>query len=80
VSGAGGAGSTQSTFSIAVDAGQTIQVWGLQAEAQPYPSQYKQTTTASGIYEETYFGVDELRMTSTGPGLSACEIVLTSRV
>jgi hypothetical protein len=78
--GTGSAGSTQSTFSIAVAAGQTIQIWGLQAEAQPYPSQYKQTTVASGIYEETYFGVDELRMTSTGPGLSACEIVLWSRV
>jgi hypothetical protein len=79
LSGPGTSGAAQSTFSITLAAGQTIDVWGLQVEAQPYPSAYKATTVASGIYEDTYFGTDELRMTSTAPGLSACEIVLSSR-
>lgn len=80
VNGAGGGGAGQSTFSIALAAGQTIDVWGLQVEAQPYPSAYKQTTAALGIYEETYFGDDDLTITSTNVGLSSCEITLMSRV
>jgi hypothetical protein len=80
VSGAGTSGAAQSTFSIALGAGQTIDVWGLQAEAQPYPSAYKQTGASLGIYEETYFGNDELTITSTSVGLSSCEITLMSRV
>jgi hypothetical protein len=80
VSGVGAAGAVESTFSLALSPGQTIDVWGLQVEAQPYPSAYKQTTAALGIYEETYFGDDELKITSTAPGLSSCEINLVSRV
>jgi hypothetical protein len=80
VSGAGNGGAAQSSFSITLTQGQTIDLWGLQAEAQPYASPYKQTALASGIYEETYFGSDELKITSTGVGLSSCEIVLSSRV
>jgi hypothetical protein len=80
VSGPGSAGATQSTFSIASGAGQTVQIWGLQVEAQPYPSLYKQTSAALGIYEETWFGNDELTIASTSPGLSSCDIVLVSRV
>jgi hypothetical protein len=80
VTGEGASGALNSTIALIVAAGQSIQVWGLQFEAQPYSSQYKQTAFATGIYEETYFGADELKITSTGPGLSACEITLLSRV
>lgn len=80
VNGAGVSGAGQSTFSIALAAGQTVDVWGLQVEAQPYPSAYKQTTAALGIYEETYFSDDELTITSTNVGFSSCDITLTSRV
>ena len=80
MSGLGANGAGQSTFSIVVGSGQLVNVWGLQVEAQPYPSAYKQTGEPAGIYQETYFAGDELTMTSTGPGLSACEIALISRV
>jgi hypothetical protein len=80
ISAAGASGGTQSTFAIALAPGQTIDVWGLQVEAQPCPAAYKQTTAAEGIYEETYFENDELIITSTGVGLSSCEISLLSRV
>lgn len=68
-----------STFSVSVGAGRTIQLWGAQVEAQPSAGQYKTTQAALGIYAETNFGSDELKITSTGPGLSACEITLVSR-
>jgi len=80
VSGAGTAGADHSDVSIELTAGQNIELWGLQFEAQPYPSRYKQSRSASGIYEETYFGTDELKVTSTGVDLSACEITLISKV
>jgi hypothetical protein len=80
VNGAGVGGAGQSTFSVALTAGQTIDVWGFQAEAQPYPSAYKLTGAALGIYEETYFGDDRLTITSTSVGFSSCGITLISRV
>jgi hypothetical protein len=80
VNGPGVGGATQSTFSIALAAGQTIDVWGLQVEVQPYPSAYKQTVESLGIYPETYFANDELTITSTSVGLSSCGINLVSRV
>jgi hypothetical protein len=80
VSGAGANGAVQASFSISVAAAQTIDVWGLQVEVQPYPSAYRQTTAPLGFYEETYFDNDELLITSTSPGLSSCEIRLLSRV
>jgi hypothetical protein len=80
VSGRGAAGSTQSTFSLAIPGGQAIDVWGLQAEVQPWPSVYKFSTAATGIYEETYFAEDELTMTSTGLGFSRASINLISRI
>jgi hypothetical protein len=80
VTGAGDTAAGTSSVSVVIAAGQSVDVWGLQFEVQPYPSQYKPTRGASRIYEESYFGADELTMTSTGVGLTACEIPLVSRV
>jgi hypothetical protein len=80
VSGAGAGGAAQTTFSVGIPPGRTVNVWGLQVEAQPWPSVYKLTTAATGIYEETYFADDELTITSTGPGLSRAQVNLVSRV
>jgi hypothetical protein len=80
ISGVGGSGATASTFSLEIAAGQSIDLWGLQVEAQPFPSKYKLTAAAYGIYEETYFASDQLTVAETGPGLSACTIQLVSRV
>jgi hypothetical protein len=80
VNGRGVSGAVQSTFSIAIAAGQTIDVWGMQVEVQPYPSAYKQTVAALGIYPETFFANDELTITNTSVGLSSCGINLMSRV
>jgi len=79
ISGTGIAGAPNSVFSVVIGAGQTVQIFGPQAEAQPAASSYKQTSAAAGIYPETYFASDELPMTCTGPGLFAFEIDLISR-
>ena len=80
VSAPGAANASQSAYSLIIGPGQTVDVWGMQVEAQPYPSSYKQTSAALGIYEETYFGSDELKVTSTSVVLSSCDITLISRV
>lgn len=80
ISGGGTAGAAQSGFSIAVPAGESIQIFGPQVEAQPAAASYKQTTTGAGIYSETYFATDELQVTATAPGVFTVEIDLTSRV
>ena len=66
-------------FAIKVPAARSVRVWGLQVESQPYPGQYKATSAARGIYEETYFRDDELKVTATGPGLYNCDVALISR-
>ena len=80
VSAAGMANTAQSTFSIVLTPGQTAEAWGFQLEAQPYPSVYRPSGNASGIYSETYFADDSLTITNTAPGLSSCGIDLISRV
>lgn len=79
VSGYPNSGSDHSGFSISVPAGTSIRMWGPQVEAQPYPSQYKPAAAPGGVYQETYFGTDELNVTCTGPGLSSCDVTLVSR-
>jgi hypothetical protein len=80
LSGKGTPGAAQSTFSIVLAPGQEIGVFGLQAEAQPWPSAYKPTSAAAGIYEETYFAGAELTVTAKSMGLSRASINLISRI
>ncbi len=80
ISGAGVGGATASTFSLAVSAGSSVQVFGLQVEAQPWPSPYRPTGAAAGILEETRFSGGELAVVNTAPGLSACQVSLVSRI
>ena len=80
VTGAGNPGLADSTFTLVVEPGQTIDVWGMQVEAQPAPSVYKVSGVQTGIYPETRFAAPELMVVSTGPGRSACRLRLLSRV
>jgi hypothetical protein len=80
ISGSAAAGATASTFSVIFSAGSTVRVFGLQVEAQPWPSIYRPTGAAAGILEETRFDGGELKVVHTAPGLSACQVSLISRV
>jgi hypothetical protein len=64
VSGALGTSDPSITFGLTLAAGQAIEVFGLQAEAQLNPSPYKPTTTRSGIYANARFAQDKLRIFS----------------
>jgi len=80
IGGTGTSGATQSTFSLAIAAGSTVRVFGLQVEAQPWPSPYRPTGAASGILGETRFSDDDLAVINTSPGLSNCQVNLVSRI
>jgi hypothetical protein len=80
ISGPGASGAVASTFSLAVAAGTSVRVFGLQVEAQPWPSPYRATGSAAGILEETRFSGGALAVSNTAPGLSACQVNLVSRI
>ncbi len=79
IGGRGTSGAIQATFSLAIASGSSVRAFGLQVEAQPWPSPYRPTGAASGILEETRFSGD-LAVTNTAPGLSSCQVTLVSRV
>jgi len=73
-------GSDTSTFGITISAGQQIDLFGVQVEAQAIPSTYVQTLDRSGVYPATRFDSDSLSSTADAPNSNACEIKLYSRL
>lgn len=61
-------------FGIVLDPGSTVSVFGIQAEAQPTASLYKQTTGTGGVYPNARFRDDTLTITTAGPGRHSCEL------
>jgi hypothetical protein len=59
-------GATTVTFGAHLDAGGSVQLFGMQAEAQPGPSDYKQTGTRAGVYSQARFDTDQLMATAQG--------------
>lgn len=78
ISGAGD-GNNMSNFSVVLQPGQVVDIWGLQAEVQPSPSMYQKTLSAGGIYQNTRFSSDELRVMAAAPGLYSCDVNLISK-
>ncbi len=62
------------TFGLTVPAGATVEVAGIQAEAQPAPSTYRKTTTRSGVYPNARFEDDAFATVSEGPGQHSCRV------
>jgi hypothetical protein len=62
------------SFGIAVDPGATVDVFGIQAEAQTAASLYKQTTETGGVYPNARFRDDTLTFTTVGPSRHSCEL------
>jgi hypothetical protein len=61
-------------FGIALDPGTTVDVFGIQAEAQTTASMYKQTAETGGVYPNARFQTDTLTITTVGPGRYSCEL------
>jgi hypothetical protein len=68
------------TFGLILAPGATLDVFGVQAEAQPAPSCYRTTTSHSGIHPNSRFDSDSLIFTSEGPEQHACKVCIVSPV
>jgi hypothetical protein len=60
------------SFGVALDPGTTVQVFGMQAEAQPSASMYKETNGTGGVYTNARFKSDTLTITTKGPNRHSC--------
>jgi hypothetical protein len=54
------------TFGVQIAAGGSIDLFGMQVEAQRSPSDYKQTGTRGGVYAGARFGTDKIIVTAQG--------------
>jgi hypothetical protein len=61
-----GQNTTLVTFAAQLVAGGTIDLFGMQVEAQLGASDYKQTGTSGGVYPNARFGADKITVTSQG--------------
>jgi hypothetical protein len=61
------------TFGLAVPADSTVDVFGMQAEAQLTPSLYRSSATG-GVYEEARLRDDSLQITTTGINEHSCTV------
>ena len=62
------------SFGIGLDPGATVNIFGMQVEAQVTASLYKQTFETGGVYPNARFRDDTLSVTAVGPGRYSCEL------
>jgi hypothetical protein len=70
---AGDAQAASVRFAIEIGAGDVVEVYGLQVEAQTAASGYK-ASTRGGVYENAHLGDDGLTITSTDANRHSCRI------
>lgn len=73
-------GSTQFTASISLAPGQQIAVYGLQLEAQVFPSRYRATTGTGGVYPQSHWASDTLALGSDAPNLFSLSFSIQTNV
>ncbi|MEO8372936.1 MAG: hypothetical protein ABI806_27370 [Candidatus Solibacter sp.] len=73
VTGQGNVAAESVHFSIAVPAGATVEVFGLQAEAQCAASSYM-ASTRGGVYENAHLGEDVLTISRTSENRHSCTV------
>jgi len=64
---------TSVRFAIEIEAGNVVDVYGLQVEAQTAASGYK-ASTRGGVYEDAHLGDDVLTMASTDVNRHSCTV------
>jgi len=62
------------TFGIALETGAAVEVYGIQAEAQPAPSAYRKTSSRCGVHKTARFDDDSLPVISEGPEQHSCKV------
>jgi hypothetical protein len=66
-------------FGLELPAGATVEVYGLQVEAQAGASSYKDTHSRGGVYPDARFAEDTLGITAEGPNRHSCTLRVFSR-
>jgi hypothetical protein len=61
-------------FGVRLAPGARVELYGMQAEAQPAPSAYRKTGERGGVYENARLAEDALQITATGPEAHACVV------
>jgi hypothetical protein len=61
---------------LTLGAGQAVQLFGLQLEAQPSPSEYRASSGNGGVHANAYWGSSSFAVMATAPGLFATEFVI----
>jgi hypothetical protein len=69
----GDAQATSVRFGVEIGAGDTVEVYGLQVEAQTAASGYK-ASTRGGVYEGAHLGDDALTITTTSVNRNSCTV------
>jgi hypothetical protein len=62
------------TFGLGLAPGAAVDIYGLQAEAQPAPSTYRKTTSRCGVCRGARLDDDSLSITSHGPEQHSCTL------
>jgi hypothetical protein len=62
------------SFGVALNPGSTVDIFGMQVEAQPGASLYKQTAETGGVYPNARFRDDVMTITTVGPNRNSCEM------
>jgi hypothetical protein len=57
------------TIAISLAAGQRVELYGVQLEAQISPSRYRPTTQTAGVFSNAHWGVQELTVIADAPNL-----------
>ena len=71
--------STSCDFSIGVPSGASLDLFGLQVDAQPLPGKYVQSTSETGVFPEARFESNSVSVISTGPGQSSLKVSVMSK-
>jgi hypothetical protein len=69
----GNAQATSVRLAIAIGAGDVVEMFGLQVEAQAAASGYR-ASTVGGVYEDARLGDDVLTITSTDVNRNSCKV------
>jgi hypothetical protein len=66
------------SFGLEFSGSQIVETFGLQAEAQPGNSAYKQTGSKGAVYSACRFGQPQLTVTADGPDSYSCRFTVIS--
>jgi hypothetical protein len=68
------------TVGIGLAAGQRLELYGFQLEAQISPSRYRPTAQTAGVYSNAHWAVDELTVIAAAPGLFSTAFTIETAI